>query len=427
MFSTSRRLEAARPSTRAVHAGEAKAKPYGSLTTPILQTSTYTFADSDDLAAFVRRKREGLDPLRGEYGRYGNPTQEAVERKLADLEGAERGLLLSSGMAAVTATLLALLGTGDHLILTDDCYRRTRQLAQELLARLGVGCTVVPLDDPAALEAAIAPNTRLILTETPTNPYLRIVDLDRLAAVGRERGVVTAVDATFATPCNLQPLTHGVDLVIHSATKYLGGHNDLLAGAVVGSGELIERIYQANCVLGAVCDPHAAYLLLRGLKTLSLRVARHNENGRRVAEFLEGRPGVRRVWYPGLESHPDHALARRLMSGYGGVVSFEIDADVEGAARFIDKLEIPYIGPSLGGVETIVEQPAMMSHYGLAEAERAALGIGDSLVRYAAGVEDAEDLICDLAQALQAVTSAPTGRARRAAAAVADRADGDGE
>ncbi|MBM3187366.1 MAG: PLP-dependent transferase, partial [Chloroflexi bacterium] len=238
-------------STASVHAGEDKRKPYGSLTTPIVQTSTYTFENTDALLEHMRRKEGRLELLRGEYGRYGNPTQEAVERKMAALEGGERALALSSGMAAVTCTLLALLSAGDHLILTDDCYRRTRQFSLEFLRRLRIDCTIVPLGDYAALEQAIRPETRLILTETPTNPYLRVVDLPRLAEIARRHGLITVIDATFATPVNMRPLEHGMDLVIHSATKYLGGHNDLLAGVVVGDAKQIAPIKELNDVLGA--------------------------------------------------------------------------------------------------------------------------------------------------------------------------------
>jgi len=278
------------------------------------------------------------------------------------------------------------------------------------MPRVGIACSVVSLGDYDALEAAITPQTRLILAESPTNPYLRVADLERIAAIAHRHGLLSLIDATFATPFNLRPLEYGIDLVAHSATKYLGGHNDLLAGAIIGDAERIHAVREFNNMLGAVGDPHTLYLLLRGLKTLSLRMARHNENGQRVAEYLEGHPAVRRVWYPGLASHPDHAIAARQMKGFGGVVSFEIDADLEGTSRFIDALVLPYMGPSLGGVESIVEQPALMSHFALDEAERAAIGITGQLVRYATGVEDADDIIADLAQALDKV-----GCARQAA------------
>jgi len=403
MFTKPRRWEGEHFDTQSVHAGEPKEKPFGSLTMPIVQTSTYHFENTAALVEHMQRKVDGLEPLRGEYGRYGNPTQEVVEQKMAALEGAESALVMASGMAAITCTLLTLLSSGDHFILTEDCYRKTRQFSLEIMGKLGISCSLVPLGDYAALEAAITPRTKLIFSETPTNPYLRVADLPRLVDLARRHGLLTVVDTTFGTPYNIRPLDYGVDLVIHSATKYLGGHNDLLAGVVVGSAERIKQIREVHNMMGAVASPHTMYLLLRGLKTLALRMARHNENGLRVAQFLEGHPAVRRVWYPGLPSHPDYEVATRQMKGFGGVVSFELATDLEGTARFIDALRIPYMGPSLGGVESIVEQPALMSHFTLDEKEREELGIRGELVRYALGVEDPEDLIADLAQALDQV------------------------
>ncbi|HOT90721.1 MAG TPA: aminotransferase class I/II-fold pyridoxal phosphate-dependent enzyme [Anaerolineae bacterium] len=394
-------------STQAVHAGEEKRKPFGALTTPIYQTSTYTFEDTADVLAFMERKAErkaareagGDLPLRDEYGRYSNPTQLVVERKLAALEGGERALLFASGMNAITTTFLALLAAGDHVIVVADCYRRTREFAEKFLPRWGVETTLVPVDDLQALTAAIRPNTRLIFTETPTNPYLRIADLPRIAEIARPRGIITAVDSTFATPINMQPLAFGIDLVLHSATKYLGGHNDILAGVVIGAHRLLAKIEDTRGLLGGVGGPHDAYLLLRGLKTLELRVRRQNENGMRVAQFLEQHPAIARVYYPGLPSHPDYATAQRLMTGFGGVVSFEVAGDKETTSHFVDRLQMPYIGPTLGGVEGIVQQQALF--VSLDPAERAASGVGDTLVRYALGIEDAEDIIADLAQALE--------------------------
>ncbi|MEJ5312595.1 MAG: aminotransferase class I/II-fold pyridoxal phosphate-dependent enzyme [Anaerolineae bacterium] len=395
--------------TQAVHAGEDKRKPFGALTTPVYQTSTYTFEDTADVLAFMERKAErkaareaGSDLLvRDEYGRYSNPTQLVVERKLAALEGGERAVLFASGMNAITTTLLALLSGGDHVIVVADCYRRTREFAEKFLPRWGIETTLVPVDDLAALAAAVRPKTRLIFTETPTNPYLRIADLPRIAEFARPRGIITAVDSTFATPVNMQPLALGIDLVIHSATKYLGGHNDVLAGAVIGSHRLLSKIEDTRGILGGVGSPHDAYLLLRGLKTLDLRVRRQNENGMRVAQFLEQHPAIARVYYPGLPSHPDYETAQRLMTGFGGVVSFEVAGDKETTSRFVDRLQLPYIGPTLGGVEGIVQQQALF--VSLDPAERAASGVKDTLVRYALGIEDAEDIIADLAQALAAV------------------------
>ncbi len=386
--------------TQAVHAGEEKCKPYHSLTMPIVQTSTYAFENTAALIAHMQRKVDGQELLREEYGRYGNPTQRTVERKLAELDGGEDALLFGSGMCAITTVLLTLLSQGDHLIMTDDCYRRTRQFCLQFLNRYGIETTIVPIGDYASLEAAIRSNTRLILSETPTNPYLRILDLEKVVDIARRHGLMTFVDSTFATPCNLRPLEYGVDLVTHSATKYLGGHNDLLGGVVIGSKSLLASIKEARSVMGGVIDPNTSYLLLRGLKTLALRVNKQNENGLQVARFLESHPKVRKVYYPGLPSHPDHELARRQMSGFGGVVSFEIDGDGERTGAFIDALRIPYMGPSLGGVESIIEQPALMSHFTLDREERLALGIRDELVRYAVGIEDAQDLIADLEQAL---------------------------
>jgi cystathionine gamma-synthase len=387
-------------STRLVHAGEERPKPRYALTTPIFQTSTFTFTDTADLVGFMEAQQRGDETTRLEYGRYGNPTLAAVERKLADLDGGEAALLFSSGMAAVTVTLLALLSTDAHVVCTDDCYRRTRQFVTEFLERYGVEATQVPMGDYDALEAAIRPDTRLIFSESPTNPHLRVADVGRVGEIARRHGLLAVVDSTFATPINLRPLALGADLVIHSATKYLGGHNDLLAGVAVGSKKTIARLREVQALIGAICDPHTAYLLLRGLKTLELRVTRQNEAGLEVARFLEKRPEVRRVYYPGLPSHPDHAVASRQMSGFGGVVSFELDADLETTGRFIDALRIPYIGPSFGGVEGLVEQVALAGYYELSGEERAAVGISDSLVRLALGVETVADVVADLGQAL---------------------------
>jgi cystathionine gamma-synthase len=392
-------------STQAVHAGEEKRKPYGALTTPIVQTSTYTFEDTAEILDFMQLKtaRQAGDDVavRDEYGRYSNPTQSVAERKLAALEEGERALLFATGMSAITTTMLALLSSGDHVVMAFDCYRRTREFGVRFLRRWGIKATLVAFDEPGALEAAIRPNTKLIFAESPTNPYLRVMDLSRLVRVAREHGITTAIDSTFATPINMRPLAHGVDLVVHSASKYLAGHNDLLAGVVVGPRKILDEIENARGVLGGVGSPHDAYLLLRGIKTLDLRVRRQNENGLRVAQFLEDHPAVCRVYYPGLPSHPDHQVARRQMTGFGGVVSFEIDGDKEKTSRFVDRLRLPYIGPTLGGVESIAQQQALF--VSLDPEERRATGLKDNLVRYALGIEDADDLIADLHQALAGI------------------------
>jgi len=385
-------------STHAVHAGEQRPKPFGAVTTPIVQTSTYSFANTDEILNFMHAKSNGNLDVRDEYGRYSNPTQSVAERKLADLDSGEKALLFASGMCAITTTMAALLSAGDHLLMAFDCYHRTRDFATGFLSRWGITSTMVPAADPQALENAISPETRLIFVETPTNPYLRIQDIEHVAALGKQRGITTMVDCTFATPINLRPLEIGIDLVAHSATKYLGGHNDLLAGVVIGGRELLQPVLDARGVMGGINNPLEAYLLVRGLKTLALRVQRQNENGIKVAQHLEAHPAVKRVYYPGLPSHPDYEVAQRQMEGHGGVVSFEIDSDFEGTGRFIDRLRLPYIGPTLGGVESIIEQPAAL--FSLDAQERKAAGLSDSLVRYALGIEDAEDIIADLDQAL---------------------------
>lgn len=394
--------------TRAVHAGERVRNRGGAVTTPIVQTSTYSFTDTADLCDYMERKLWGDETEREEYGRYGNPTIAAAERKLADLDGAEAACLFSSGMAAVTSTLLTLLSAGSHVIITADCYRRTRGFVTRFLKRYGVEATQVPNGDYEALEAAIQPNTKLIFSESPTNPYLRVVDVPRLVEIARRHKLKTVIDSTFATPVNQRPLEYGVDFVVHSATKYLAGHNDLLAGVVTGSAYLVAAVKDTQAMLGDVSDPHTAYLLLRGLKTLSLRLKQQNHSTLSIAQFLESHPAVRRVYYPGLPSHPDYELAISQMDGFGGVVTFELNTDATGAGRFIDALQIPYIGPSLGGVESLVEQVALMSYYELSTEERAEIGISDGLIRLAVGIEDTNDLLVDLGQALDQVFNVTT-------------------
>jgi cystathionine gamma-synthase len=366
--------------------------------TPIVLSATYAFKDTAELRDHFEGRLE-----REEYGRYGNPTVRAAEKTLAALEGAGDAALFASGMAAITTSLFAMLKAGDHLVMTSDCYRRTRQFVDKTLARFGVESTLVPPGNLDALAAAIVPGkTRVVFTETPTNPFLRVADIPAVVAVAkRHRGVKVLVDATFATPVNLRALSQGADLVLHAGTKYLGGHNDLLAGAVCGDDGLVSAIRDARSVFGGVLDPHAAYLLERGMKTLALRVGRQNETGLRIARFLEAHPGVRQVHYPGLASHPDHTVATRLLAGFGGVVTFRVKSDLEGTSRFIDACRLATIAPSLGGVETLIEQPALMSYYELSTEERLALGIPEDLVRLAVGVESAGDIEADLDRALR--------------------------
>jgi cystathionine gamma-synthase len=302
-------------------------------------------------------------------------------------------------MSAVTTTLMALLRGGDHLIVLGDCYRQTTKFCR-LLERFGVAFSQVKAWDWNGLERVTRPETRLLLTEAPTNPHLRVVDLGRLAEFTRGHGLSLIVDSTFATPINLRPLEYGVDLVIHSATKYLGGHNDLVAGGVFGAEERIAPIRDFQRVCGTLIDPQTAFLLVRGLKTLALRVERQNQTALALARYLEAHPKVRRVYYPGLASHPDHEVASRQMTGFGGVVSFEIHGDLERTRTFLNGLRIPYLAPSLGGVESLVTHPATFSYFDLTPAERLEAGIPDELVRFAVGIEEAEELIADLDQAL---------------------------
>ena len=394
-----RRPEQGRPgeSTRAVHAGQRDEPESAAITTPIYQTATYWFRDSEELKAYQEGR---LD--RDESGRYGNPTWRAAERKLASLENGEDAVLFASGMCAATTTFLALLPRGGHMVVTSECYRRTRQFIDEYLVKMDVETTVIEPADPKKLADALRDDTVLFFTESPTNPYLRVIDVAEASRVAHARGAKVVIDSTFATPVNHRALDDGADLVLHSATKYLGGHNDLLAGAAVGPKEIVGELRKAVGILGGVTDANSAYLLLRGMKTLGVRMERHNASAQRIAEWLEAHPRIRRVWYPGLASHPDHDVARRTQAGFGGVVTFEVDADLDGTARFIDACRIPYLAPSLGGVESLIEMPAIMSFWDRTSEERAALGMTDSLVRFSIGIEDADDLIEDLDQALKA-------------------------
>ena len=382
-------------STRSVHAGEVRYNEYGSVTTPIVQTSTFIFKNVEE----IRKLAQGAAG-RFEYGRYGHPTQVAAEGKLAAIEDAEDAVLFSSGMSAITTALFALLKSGDHIIITDDAYKRTLDFCRSCLNRFQIECTVVRMCDYDAMERAIKPNTRLFFSESPTNPYLNIMDLERLVSLFKPRGILIISDSTFATPYNQRPLEYGIDLVVHSATKYLGGHNDLLSGVVLGKKELTAPIREYLKITGGVIDPNSAYLLIRGIKTFELRMQRLNENGQAVAEYLERHPKVLRVYYPGLPSHPHHDVAKRQMKGYGAVVTFEVKEDIDYVLDFLSRLTIVNIGPSLGGVESLITHPATISYYDKTRKERLELGIKDGLIRFAVGVENVEDIIADIDQAL---------------------------
>jgi len=383
-------------STRAVHSGERQRRLGDAVTVPVYQTSTYAFESTQQLIDF---KEGRID--KGEYGRYGNPTVRKAEQKIAELDHAEDAVLWASGMCAMTSLLLTILQTGQHMIITADSYRRTQQFCSGMLRRFGIDVSVVPPGDPEAIEAAVCPNTRLILTESPTNPFLYVIDLEKLVEIAKRHRLRTVIDSTLAAPYNQNPLDFGIDLVMHSATKYLAGHNDLLAGVVVGKAGMIDALRESQGILGGITDPNSAYLLLRGLKSFALRMVQHNANGAALAAFLESHPKVRRVYYPGLKSHPSHAVAKAQMRGFGGLVSFELDATMAETGAFLDALELPYMAPSLGGVESLVEQPAIVSYYEMAPEERQKIGISDSLVRYAAGIEDTDDLLADIEQALK--------------------------
>ncbi len=384
-------------STRAVHAGELRQKIGDSITDPIVCALTFTFENTQTVIDYIEKKLP-----REEYGRYGNPGERVAERKLAVLEGGAEALLFSSGMAAIVGLLMSKLNSGDEVVFFDECYHRSREFCVKHLSRFGVVTRQVPACDYDAMESAINSRTKLLVSESPTNPHLSIVDLERFVEVGRRTQVETLIDATLATPYNVRPLEHGVDYVLHSATKYLGGHNDLLAGAIIGSAEKLESVRNLRGIMGAINSPHNVYLLTRGLKTFELRMQRQNDNGQAIADFLVQHPRIEKVYYPGLPSHPYHEVARRTMRGFGGLVTFLIkNADWQATAQVVDAVHIPRIAPSLGGVESLIEQPMVMSYYECTPEERRQFGIPDNMIRLSCGVENASDLIEDLTQALQ--------------------------
>jgi cystathionine gamma-synthase len=385
-------------STLAVHAGERRGKLGHAVAEPIVQTATFCFETS----AEVRAYQEQVVKTRFEYGRYGTPTQEALEAKLAALYGAEDAVVTSSGMAAVVDTLLSLLRSGDDLVMTSETYRRTRVFSERLLARLRVRA-IFAEPTAEAVVASITRRTRAVFLEMPTNPHLYVPDVAAVAAATAKRGIPLIVDPTIAGPFNADPIALGADIVILSLTKYIAGHNDVIGGAVVGRRKDLLPIREFHGTIGTLLPPLAAYLILRGMKTLALRIERHNQNALCVARFLDDHPKVRRVYYPGLPSHPHHEIAMRLMSGCGGLVSFRLRANLRGAERFLDQLRLFRIAPSLGGVESLAELVATMSFWDKTRSERKALDIPDDLVRLSTGIEDSEDLIADLDHAFKAI------------------------
>jgi cystathionine gamma-synthase len=390
------------PATLGIHGLDRVHHAHFAVSTPIVHTSNYYFNNTQEVYDFMKAKSEGKVLREHEYGRYGNPTQTECERKLAAIEGAERAVLFASGMAAVILTIMTFMRRDGHIIFTSDCYRQTRDFAANLLAEFGIKVSMV---DPTAeaIEKAIRPNTNIIFTESPTNPYLRCLDLAAVVKVAKKHKVMTIIDATLATPYNIKPIEMGVDVVIHSATKYLGGHNDLLAGVTLGSDKLMNDVYRMQRMIGATPGPFTCFLLERGLKTFGLRMKHHNAAGLAVARMLEAHPKVKQVWYPGLDSHPDRKIAKSQMKGFGSVITFLLRGNDAKTRKFIDNLELFLITPSLGGSESLVTQMWMMSFFDYPEAYRKKIGMEDNLVRLALGLEDVDDLIADLKQALRKV------------------------
>jgi cystathionine gamma-synthase len=391
-----------KPATLAIHGRGRIPKAHHAVSTPIVHTSNYYFDTADEVEDFMRAKGQGKVLREHEYARYGNPTQQETERKLAAIEGAERAVLYSSGMAAVLLVIMTYMKPGGHIIFTGDCYRQTRDFATNFLGKFGIDHSIV---DPTAeaIGKAVKPNTNIIFTESPTNPYLRVLDIPAIVKVAKERNILTVIDATLATPYNIRPIELGVDVVIHSATKYLGGHNDLMAGVALGSDALMNELYRMQRMIGATPGPLTCFLLERGMKTFGMRMEHHNRAGVEVARMLESHPKIEKVWYPALESHPDHKIATDQMKGFGSVISFLVKGGNTETRKFIDALDLFLITPSLGGSESLVTQMWVMSFFDYPEDFRRDIGMVDNLVRLALGLEDVDDLIADLKQALDKI------------------------
>ena len=388
------------PDTQAVWAGELEKNFWQRATQlPLVHSVSFGYADVDEWLDVALQRTPGHI-----YGRNTNPTVAVFEDKVRQLEGAAAATSFATGMAAISNTLFALLAPGDRVVSVKDTYGGTNQLFINFLPRWNIDVTLVDTTDHDAIAAATSDGCDLLYLETPTNPTLKVLDLSRLAAAAKRVGATVVVDNTFATPMNTNPLQFGADLVLHSATKFLGGHADALGGIVCGSRDLIERIYHYREITGATLDPTAAYLLLRGLKTLHLRVRQQNESALKIARFLEGHPFVRNVYYPGLESNDGHAIAARQMRGFGGVLSFTLNGDFETVKAFLPRLRLAHLAANLGTVETVAGPPATTSHVECTAAEREAMGIPETLIRYSVGIEDPDDLIRDLSQALDAVS-----------------------
>ena len=385
--------------TLSVWAGEGEYLMQHATQVPVVHSVSFGYRDVDEwLDVALGRKKGHI------YSRNTNPTVAVLEEKVRILEDAEAATSAATGMGIISSTLFALLSPGDRVVSVKDTYGGTNQLFVNFLPRFQVQVTLCDTTDHDAIEAAVAGGCRVLYLESPTNPTVKVVDLERLAAAGRRAGAIVIVDNTFATPINQNPLELGADLVLHSATKFLGGHADALGGVICGRKDLIEQIYHFREINGATLEPMAAYLILRGIKTLHLRIRQQNESALRIARFLESHPGVGRVFYPGLESDPGHAIARRQMRGFGGVLSFMLKENTfDAVRRFLPRLRFAHPAANLGAVETVAGPPATTSHVECTAEERAAMGIPESLIRYSVGIEDTDDLIADLEQALAAV------------------------
>ena len=382
--------------TRAVHSGERSVKRQNrSVVIPLEQAAAYYFENTKQIKDFYEGKVEGI-----KYGRYGCPTQHAAEEKIADLENADRALLFSSGMSAIATTILSLVKSGQHILYTDDCYRNTKKFFDEILPKFSIEVSQIPIDDILNIKKYTRANTVLFFSEIPTNPFLRVVDLKFIINFCKKEKIITAIDSTFATPINLRPAEYGADIVLHSATKYLGGHHDLFAGAVAGKSDIINKIQHYRDILGGIIDPHTSYLLLRSLQTLAIRMEVYNKNGLTIAKYLERHPKVERVWYPGLKSHPDFNLAQNQTNGFGGVITFSLKASENKTSKFTDSLQLPYIATNFGGPQSLIEQHAIATFFeDRKEANRR--NIKGNLLRYSVGLEDVEDAIADFEQAFK--------------------------
>jgi cystathionine gamma-synthase len=383
------------PDTLSVWAGEDESLVQGATQVPVVYSAAYAYPDVDEWLDVALGKKPGHI-----YSRNTNPTVHAFEEKLRLLEGAAAATSFSTGMAAISNTLFALLSPGDRVVSVKDTYGGTNRVFLDFLSRFGIETTLCDTTDHTQIEAEVARGCTLLYLETPTNPTLKVTDIARLAAAGRAAGATVVVDNTFATPINQNPLALGAHLALHSATKYLGGHADVLGGAICGSKELVDRVFHYREITGATLDPMAAYLLIRSMKTLALRIARQNESALRIAQWLEEQPAVSVVNYPGLESHPQHEIAARQMRGFGGMLSFGLAGGFEAVKRVLPRLRLAHRAANLGAVETIAGPPATTSHVECTPAEREAMGIPEGLIRYSVGIEDAGDLIADLTQAL---------------------------